>query len=147
MRIIFARLLVVVTGLLIVLLAILFAAIRNPSDGAWVAAPDQVTVTTPEADVVAPTTNDAVGRPQATIIPRGRAVYVEQRCSICHSLEGDGNTRLPLDGVSGRLTEREIRLWIIAPQEMNPAVAKRGYKLSEEDLNALVAFLMAGNHH
>jgi hypothetical protein len=63
-----------------------------------------------------------------------------------HSIGGEGNTRSPLDGVSGRLTEKEIRLWIVAPQEMNPAVAKRGYQLSEEDLNALVAYLVVSSH-
>jgi hypothetical protein len=50
-----------------------------------------------------------------------------------------------VDGVGGRLTEKEIRLWIVAPQAMNPAVAKRGYQLSEEDLNALVAYLTASS--
>lgn len=147
MRILFARLLAAVTGLLIVALAILFAVIRNPSDDARPGASEQVALTTPEAGVVAPTTKDANSQaPQAATIARGRAVYAEQRCRMCHSIEGDGNARSPLDGVSGRLTEREIRLWIVAPQEMNPAVAKRGYQLSDEDLNALVAYLTAGSH-
>jgi mono/diheme cytochrome c family protein len=147
MRIPFAKLLVVVTGLLIVMLAIIFALIRNPSDDAQVAAPNQVAQTTPEAGVVAPRTSDANSRaPQAATVARGRAVYFGQRCRVCHSIEGEGNTRLPLDGVSARLTEKEIRLWIVAPQEMNPAVAKRGYQLSEEDLNALVAYLIANTH-
>ena len=147
MRILFAKLLVGVTGLLIVVLAILFAAIRNRFDDAHVAAPDQVTLSTPEAGVVAPTTSDAKNQAlQAATVARGRAVYVEQRCRGCHSIKGDGNTRSPLDGVSGRLTEEEIRLWIVAPQEMDPAVAKRGYQLSEEDLNALVAYLAASSH-
>ncbi|MEQ1871427.1 MAG: cytochrome c [Vicinamibacterales bacterium] len=147
MRILFAKLLVVVTGLLIVMLAFLFALLRNPSDDARVAAVNQVTQTTPGAGVVAPATSDANGRtPQATAAARGRAVYDEQRCRACHSIEGEGNTRAPLDGVGDRLTEREIRLWIVAPQEMNPAVAKRGYELSEEDLNALVVYVTAGSH-
>ena len=30
---------------------------------------------------------------------------------------------------------------ILAPQEMDPAVAKRGYHLPEEDLDTLVAYL------
>jgi cytochrome c2 len=72
-------------------------------------------------------------------------VYAEQRCRVCHSIEGEGNTRSSLDGVGGRLTEKEIRLWIVAPQAMNPAVAKRAYQLSEEDLNALVAYLTASS--
>jgi mono/diheme cytochrome c family protein len=132
MRILFAKMLVGVTGLLIVALAMLFAVIRNPSDEARVAAPANGTLTTPEAG--------------AATVARGRAVYVAQRCRVCHSINGEGNARSPLDGVSSRLTEKEIRLWIVAPQEMNPAVAKRGYQLSEEDLNALVAYLAASSH-
>lgn len=45
---------------------------------------------------------------------RGKAGYVSQRCRVCPSIDGDGNTRFPLDGVSDRLTDREIRLWIEA---------------------------------
>ena len=145
MRILFAKLLVVVTGLLIVMLAILFAVVRNTSDDSVSKATADARMPAPEIDV-APGTSEAVGGRQATIISRGRAVYAEQRCRVCHSIEGDGNTRSPLDGVSGRLTEEQIRLWIVAPKEMNPAVAKRGYQLSEEDLNALVAYLTASGH-
>ena len=107
MRILFAKLLVGVTGLLIVALAILFAVLRNPSDEAQVAAPAQATLTRPEPGVVPPTTADAADDgAQAANVARGRAVYVEQRCRACHSIEGEGNTRSPLDGVSGRLTEK-----------------------------------------
>lgn len=147
MRILFAKILVGVTGLLIVALAILFAVLRNPSDEAQVAAPAQATLTRPEPGGVPPTTADAADDgAQAANVARGRAVYVEQRCRACHSIEGEGNTRSPLDGVSGRLTEKEIRLWIVAPQEMNPAVRKRAYQLPEEDLSALVAYLTASSH-
>lgn len=142
MRILLAKLMVVVTGLLIILLAILFAVIRNRPDDSALRAADEVPVPPPDIDA-APEASGTVGRPQSATVVRGRAVYVEQRCSMCHSLEGEGNTRSPLDGVSGRLTEREIRLWIVEPKQMNPAVAKRGYRLSEADLDALVAYLMA----
>jgi mono/diheme cytochrome c family protein len=118
MRILIARLLVVVTGVLIVALAILFAVIRNSSGQGG-----------PPA--------------QASTIARGRAVWAEQRCRACHSIEGEGNTRSRLDGVGGRLTEKEIRMWIVAPQQMNPAVAKRPYQLPDADLDALVAYLMS----
>jgi len=144
MRILFAKILVGVTGLLIVALAVLFAVIRNPADEAPVAPSAQGTATGPEAGVVPPTADQPKSEgAQAATVARGREVYVAQRCRACHSIDGEGNTRSPLDGVSGRLTEREIRLWIVAPQEMAPTVAKRGYQLSEEDLNALVAFLAA----
>jgi len=147
MRILFAKLLVAVTGVLIVMLALLFAVLRNGTDDDHDRAAEQVTPTAPEPGVVAPTTEGAHGQTTpAAAIARGRAVYVEQRCRACHSIGGEGNTRWPLDGVSDRLTEEQIRLWIVAPQEMNSSVAKRGYRLSEEDLGALVAYLAANAH-
>jgi mono/diheme cytochrome c family protein len=147
MRILFAKILVGVTGLLIVALAILFTVIRNRAEETPVAAPAAVTPARPEAGVVPPSTGDANGDgARAATVARGRAVYVAQRCRRCHSIEGEGNPRSPLDGVSGRLTEDEIRRWIVAPQEMDPGVAKRGYQLPEEDLDALVAYLAASRH-
>ncbi|MDE3126795.1 MAG: cytochrome c [Gemmatimonadota bacterium] len=118
MRILLARLLVAVTGLVIVLMAAAFALIRNA----------------------------AVAPPAATsdLVARGRAVYQAQRCGRCHSLGGEGNPAHPLDGVGARLVERDIRKWIVAPQEMNPRVAKRGYALPAGELDALVAYLRAG---
>ncbi len=121
MRMLFAKLLVVVTGLLIIMLAILFAVIRNASEASAPRPSTEVGMPAPEIGV-APRTSEAVVRPQAAILARGSAVYVEQRCPMCHSLDGEGNTRSPLDNVSRRLTEKEIRLWIVAPQEMNAAV-------------------------
>ena len=64
-------------------------------------------------------------------------------CRACHSIEGEGNTRSLLDGVGSRLTEKEIRLWIVAPQQMDPAVMKCAHQLPAADLDALVAYLMA----
>lgn len=75
-------------------------------------------------------------------IERGVAVYAAQRCSSCHSIEGQGNRRYPLDGVGTRLTRDTIRKWIVSPQEMSPRVRKRAYDgLSDEDLDALVTYM------
>ena len=139
MRIRLAKLLVVVTGLLIVGLAILFAVIQNPSNDSMPRVRGEVRMAAPAIEA-APSGDQTRAQPPAAVA-RGRAVYVEQRCSMCHSLEGEGNTILPLDDVSRRLTEREIRLWIVSPQEMDPTVSKRGFRLPAEDLDALVAYL------
>jgi len=143
MRILFARLLVGITGLLIVGLAIAFAVIRNPKDAARPEAPEQIPVAVSDAEAETPATGVPDTRPDLPAVIRGRSVYAAQRCRACHVLEGEGNPSSPLDGVGARLTEREIRLWIVAPQEMNPEVRKRAYDLPEEDLDALVAYLMA----
>lgn len=71
----------------------------------------------------------------------GRRVYREQRCARCHSIAGEGSPRSPLDGVGDRLTREEIRLWIVAPQEIAPRVRKPSYDLPDEELEALVAYM------
>lgn len=123
MRILLAKLLVAITALLIVVLAVVFAALRR--------APDQVG--TPRATPSPPH--------EVSAIDRGRAVFVAQRCQRCHSLHGEGSKRSPLDGVGDRLSEKDIRQWITDPQTMKPGIAKRAYKLSTEELDALVEYL------
>jgi hypothetical protein len=39
----------------------------------------------------------------------GVKVYAAQKCSICHSIAGAGNKKLPLDGVGAKLTEDQNR--------------------------------------
>lgn len=77
----------------------------------------------------------------AATLARGRQVYEEQRCAACHSIEGKGSRRYPLDGVGSRLSEAEIRKWIVAPREMDPKVRKRAYELPKADEDALVSYL------
>jgi mono/diheme cytochrome c family protein len=80
--------------------------------------------------------------PVDTMVVRGKEVYRRQRCRVCHSIEGEGNRRYPLDGVASRLNDGDLRKWIVAPQEMAPRVRKQAYdKLPEADLAALVAYL------
>lgn len=75
-------------------------------------------------------------------VEQGQKVYRELRCQTCHSIAGVGNRRNPLDGVGSRLTEEQIRTWIVAPKEMKPDVRKPAYpKLAKERLEALVAYL------
>lgn len=128
MRILLAKLTAAITALLIVVLAVVFARLQS------IPRPRQSTVP-PEAAATASAD---------PLLARGRAVYLAQRCGKCHSMQGAGNTRSPLDGVGARLADREIRLWITAPKTMKPGIVKRAYKLPSEDLDALVAYLKAG---
>ena len=81
-------------------------------------------------------------------IERGMKVYEQQKCSLCHSIEGKGNKAGTLDGVGSKLTADEIRQWLVTPAEMT-AKAKATRKppmkvyasLPEEDVAALVAYL------
>ncbi len=83
----------------------------------------------------------------ATRIARGKVVYTEQKCSLCHQIAGVGNKRSVLDGVGDRLKAPDVRQWIVAPRKMKPTVRKPDYsKLRPADLDALVAYLMSLNN-
>lgn len=81
-------------------------------------------------------------------VEKGAAVYAAQKCATCHTLDGKGMAKGPLDGVGKKLTADEIREWIVNPAEMTKkhnATRKppmRAYaSLPKDDLDALVAFL------
>jgi mono/diheme cytochrome c family protein len=84
----------------------------------------------------------------ASEIVRGRMVFQEQNCTACHSIEGTGNPRYPLDGVADRLKAGELPAWITGTGQaaglLPASIVKRKQRyqqLPETDLNALVAFL------
>ena len=78
---------------------------------------------------------------------QGEKIYAAQKCSICHSIAGIGNKKLPLDGVGIKLTVDEIREWIVNPVDAakkRNSTAKppmRAYKLPPAELDALVAYV------
>jgi mono/diheme cytochrome c family protein len=81
-------------------------------------------------------------------IERGKQVYVEQKCKLCHQVAGEGNAKGPLDDVGGKLKADEIKQWITNPQAMaekTKATRKPAMKaypnLSAEDVDALVAYM------
>lgn len=81
-------------------------------------------------------------------VEKGAAVYAAQKCSICHSIDGKGQAKGPLDGVGSKLSVDEIREWIVNPAEMTKKTnatrkpVMRAYpKLPKEDLDALVAYM------
>lgn len=83
-------------------------------------------------------------------IQHGQKVYASNKCQLCHSIGGKGNAKGPLDGVGSKLSEKEIREWLINPKEMTAKakstrkpVMPSYTKLSKEDLDALVAYMQS----
>ena len=78
----------------------------------------------------------------------GEKLYTAQRCSMCHSVAGKGNAKGALDDVGSRLTDEDIRQWLINPKVMiektkatrKPAMPAYA-KLTKEELESLVAYL------
>ena len=82
---------------------------------------------------------------------KGTAVYMAQKCSVCHSIAGQGGKSVPLDGVGKKLSATDIRAWIVTPKEMEkktnstkkPPMPDRYGKLPAADLDALVAYMVS----
>lgn len=81
-------------------------------------------------------------------IEKGKQVYAAQKCQMCHAIHGTGNAKGTLDGVGAKLSEDEIRSWIVSAPEMmtkTKATRKPAMKayanLSKDDLDALVTYL------
>jgi mono/diheme cytochrome c family protein len=81
-------------------------------------------------------------------VAEGKKVFEAQKCSICHSIEGKGNKKNPLDGVGTTLSEDDIKLWLTDPKAAEKkfnSTAKPPMKayasLPPAELDALVAYL------
>jgi mono/diheme cytochrome c family protein len=87
-------------------------------------------------------------RPAQAQHDAGIKVYAAQKCSMCHSIAGVGNKKLPLDKVGAKLSADQIREWIVAPADAAAkakSTAKPAMKaypnLPKADLDALVAYM------
>ena len=126
-----ARRIALLTGGLVLALAVVFALSQNPPDRALPARAPPAPVT-PAAD--------------PALVESGRRVYTEQDCARCHAIAGRGNPRSPLDGVGTRLSAAEIRRWIAPsrePDALSDSFQARhaNLTLTEPQREALVAYL------
>jgi len=78
---------------------------------------------------------------------KGEKLFVDQKCTLCHSIAGKGNVKGPLDGVGSKDSAADIRAWI---SDANAMTAKTGatrkpamkqFSLEKDDVDALVAYL------
>jgi len=137
-----ARNIALLTGVLVLLLAMIFALIQNPSK------PPPTTVGEAAGRPAPPAALSEPDMEKQALIAAGRRVFVAQGCARCHSIAGEGNPRSPLDGVGERRTAEAIRQWILAPAELKDQLsawafqAKQAYRNQPaEDIDALVAYL------
>lgn len=140
-----ARLLALLTGVVVLLLAAAFALLQNPTRSSPATADPPSPLA---AAVEVPSAYEVPAANEAPVALTGRSVFDEQRCARCHSIAGKGNPRSPLDGVGGRLSREEIRQWIVADDairdDLSPRAlsAKQGYAaLPAAQLDALVDYL------
>ena len=79
----------------------------------------------------------------------GEEVFADQKCALCHSVGGKGNTKGPLDEVGSKLAADDIRAWITDATGMTAktkATRKpdmKAYTLPKDEVDTLVAYLSA----
>jgi mono/diheme cytochrome c family protein len=84
----------------------------------------------------------------AKAVERGKQLYGEKKCSMCHSIEGKGNAKGPLDDVGSKFSAAELKQWLTDPKTM-ATKAKSERKppmpsyatMPAADIDALVAYL------
>src|SRR5687768_16717174 len=73
-------------------------------------------------------------------VAAGAKVYAAQKCMVCHSIDGKGNAKGPLDSVGTKLPAADIRAWIVdaVGQTAKTKAARKppmkNYTLSNGDL-------------
>jgi mono/diheme cytochrome c family protein len=78
---------------------------------------------------------------------RGEQLYAEQKCGLCHSIADKGNKKGPLDGVGTKLSNDELRQWIVDAKGMTAKTSAtrkpdmKNYALPKEDVDALVGYM------
>ncbi len=120
-----ARRIAMLTGGLVVALAVVFAYFQNPRHR--------------PSPLPAPPTHVAV----PPLVESGRDVYALKECARCHAIAGRGNPRSPLDGVGTRLSEEEIRRWITPSVRPDKSFQARhaNIGLTAAQRDALAAYL------
>lgn len=83
-------------------------------------------------------------------IEKGRKVYADQKCSVCHAIQGKGNVKGALDGVGAKLSAAEIKEWIVDPKTMTAKTKaerkppmKAYANLPADEVEALVAYMQS----
>jgi mono/diheme cytochrome c family protein len=87
------------------------------------------------------------GSAWAQDVKAGEKVFVDQKCSVCHSIAGKGNQKGALDDIGSRLSADEIRMWMTDAKAMTAKTKAerkppmRQYDLPKDQVDALVAYL------
>ena len=82
-------------------------------------------------------------------VARGKQLYEEQKCRMCHSVGGVGNPKgVALDEVGGKNTKEVLKTWLTNPKDMAQKTGstrkppmKSYATLPAADVDALVSYL------
>ncbi len=74
----------------------------------------------------------------------GEKLVAEYGCRDCHRIGGQGALTAPdLSGVTGRLDDASLRLWLRDPRARDRRTAMPNFHLSDSEIEAIAAYLAA----
>lgn len=77
-------------------------------------------------------------------LARGKAVYDETGCATCHMVAGIGGRTGPsLDGIGKKYDAEKLKEVLLNPKTLNPNTVMPPFEGSDEDLDALVNYLLS----
>ncbi len=81
---------------------------------------------------------------EESLVEKGQKVYTEKKCSMCHKIEGVGGKIGPdLSDVGNERDAEWIKGFLKDPKSVKPDTKQPPFKGTDEELEALVAYLMS----
>lgn len=79
-------------------------------------------------------------------VASGEALFERYNCRDCHRIQGEGALKAPdLAGVTQRLTDQQLELWLMNPNAVKKNTAMPDFRLSDTEVDALIAYLRASD--
>jgi mono/diheme cytochrome c family protein len=81
------------------------------------------------------------------LIAKGEKIYAEKNCALCHVLKGKGGTVGPtargpdLSTAGAQRDAQWLKAFLKDPKAVNPKAKMMAFKGTEEELEAVVAYL------
>ena len=78
------------------------------------------------------------------LVEKGQKIYTEKKCSMCHKIEGVGGKIGPdLSDVGSKRDAEWIKGFLKDPKSVIPETKQPPFKGTDEELDAVVAYLMS----
>jgi mono/diheme cytochrome c family protein len=83
----------------------------------------------------------------SALIAKGETTFVDKKCILCHAIKGKGGTGGPLargpdlSTVGAQRGAEWLKAFMKDPKAVNPKAKMMAFKGTEEELEALVAYL------
>src|SRR2546423_1866673 len=92
--------------------------------------------------LVAWTVGAAVAQNNDAQVARGKELYTQLKCSICHTLAGKGGRAgPPLDDIAKKLPPDKMEAFLKAPSSLNPRSSMPPTRGNPDDIKAVAALM------